>query len=144
MADDLSPAEMRVVRAVLGGQKLQFALKKFLPGTKSKTPAYNRIWRKCKTAEREQEQKKGNQRTCCFVLVMLSQNCNSTHTHTHTHTHKHTHVHAHTPIIVRASLRKYESVCSLKRAVNNAEMERVKAVSEMKQLRAQLASSEKR
>ena len=58
MADDLSPAEMRVVRAVLGGQKLQFALKKFLPGTKSKTPAYNRIWRKCKTAEREQEQKK--------------------------------------------------------------------------------------
>ena len=96
MADDLSPAEMRVVRAVLGGQKLQFALKKFLPGTKSKTPAYNRIWRKCKTAEREQEQKKGNQRTCCFVLVMLSQNCNSTHTHTHTHTQTHTCTRAHT------------------------------------------------
>ena len=75
---DLSPAERRVVRAVVGGKKLQFALKEFLPGIKAKTPAYHRIWRVIKAAKREKEQKKGNQHNVCFVVVMLLQNCYST------------------------------------------------------------------
>ena len=57
---DLAPTERQVVRAVMGGQKLQFALRKFLPEIKSKTPAYNRIWRVCKAAKKDKQQKKGN------------------------------------------------------------------------------------
>ena len=57
---DLTPAERSVVRAVAGGQKLQFALRKFLTEIKSKTPAYDRIWRKCDTARRAKKEKKGN------------------------------------------------------------------------------------
>ena len=55
---DLAPTERQVVRAVMGGQKLQFALRKFLPEIKSKTPAYDRIWCKCDTSRRAKKEKK--------------------------------------------------------------------------------------
>ena len=45
---------------------------------------------------------------------------------------------------VQAALSKHENVCVLKRTLNNAELEKQKAVIEMKQVRAQLAKSEKR